>query len=542
MRRAIDFVTASERAPRLSWNCNLRGADSVLRSAAMKRTLVALLIASLTVAVAAQQRTATVEKSDPKAERPKEKEPPRDQISTTSHSLRVGSETINYTARAGTIVLKNDEGDARASFFFVYYAKDGADPAKRPITFTFNGGPGSSSVWLHMGAFGPKRVAYADDDGNAARPPYRLVDNEATILDATDLVFLDPVTTGFSRAIPTTDAKKFHGFEADVESVGEVIRLITTRHARWSSPKFLAGESYGTTRAAGLAGWLQDQGFYLNGVMLISSILNFGTARFDTGNDLPYIVFLPTYAATAWYHKRLPADLQQATIETVVAEAERFALGEYAAALLKGDNLTDAEKRSVVQKLARLTGLSPEYLERTNLRININRFDKELLRDKRRTVGRLDSRFTGIDRDAADDVPEFDPSYAAIYGEYTAVLNDYVRRTLKFETDLPYEILTDKVRPWSYDRYQNRYLDVGETLREAMSQNPHLRVFVANGYYDLATPFAATKYTFSRMQIDPELRGHVTMSYYPAGHMMYIHRASREKLREDVLAFIRSAI
>jgi len=510
----------------------------------MKRLTTLLLLAFLSTFAAAQERTATVEKKTEQREKEKdrEKEPARDQISTTTSSVRIGSETVNYTARAGTIVLKSDDGEPRASFFFVYYAKDGADPAKRPITYTFNGGPGSSSVWLHMGAFGPKRVVYADDDGHAAAPPYRLTDNEASILDVSDLVFLDPVTTGYSRAIPFSDAKKFHGFEADIESVGQVIRLLTTRYARWSSPKFLAGESYGTTRAAGLAGWLHDQGFYLNGIMLISSILNFGTARFDSGNDLPYILFLPTYSATAWYHKRLPSDLQQAGIDAVVAEAERFALGEYTAALMKGDQIPADEKRAVAQKLARLTGLSPEYIEQTNLRVDISRFDKQLLRDRRRTAGRLDSRFTGIDKDAAGEEPELDPSYAAIFGEYTAVLNDYVRRTLKFETDLPYEILTDKVRPWSYDRYQNRYLDVAETLREAMSQNPHLRVFVANGYYDLATPFAATRYTFARMQLDPEQRERVSMRYYEAGHMMYIHRASREKLRDDVVAFLRSAV
>lgn len=497
----------------------------------MQQLCAAILVAAMATLASAQERE---KKTEPAAK----KDPPRDQISTTQHSFRVGGETIAYTARAGTLVLKDDEGDAKASFFFVSYTKDGADPAKRPVTFTFNGGPGSSSVWLHMGAFGPKRVVYADDDGNAAAPPYKLTDNEASILDVTDLVFIDPVTTGYSRAIPMSDAKKFHGFEADVESVGSVIRLWTTRYARWSSPKFLAGESYDTTRAAGLAGWLQDQGLYLNGVMLVSSILNFGTARFDSGNDLPFIVFLPTYTATAWYHKRLPADLQQRPLADVLAESERFALGEYTAALMKGNGLSEQERHAIVEKLARYTGLSPRYIEETNLRVNINRFDKELMRDRRRTVGRLDSRFLGIDIDAAGERPEFDPSYASIYGEYTAVLNDYVRRTLKFETDLPYEILTDKVRPWSYDRYQNRYLDVAETLRQAMSENPHLRVFVANGYYDLATPFAATNYTFSRMQLDPELLKNVTMTYYEAGHMMYVHRASREKLRADIVKFI----
>jgi carboxypeptidase C (cathepsin A) len=496
----------------------------------MRNVCVALVLAALAFGSFAQER-----KSDPA----KEKREVTDKVSTTSHTLRIGNETINYTAKAGTIVLRDDEGEPRASFFVVSYTKDGVDPANRPVTFTFNGGPGSSSVWLHMGAFGPKRVVYADDEGRAAAPPYKYIDNEESILDATDLVFIDPVTTGFSRAIPFSDAKKFHGFEADIESVGNVIRLWTTRNSRWSSPKFLAGESYGTTRAAGLAGWLHDEGYYLNGIILISSILNFGTARFDSGNDLPYIVFLPTYTATAWYHKRLAPELQQRPLEDVVAESRRFALGDYTRALMQGDQLAENDRKAVAARLAQLTGLSPQYIEQTNLRVEINRFDKELLRNERRTAGRLDSRFIGIDLNAAGEEPEFDPSYASIFGEYTAVLNDWVRRGLKFETDLPYEILTGKVRPWSYERYQNRYLDVGESLRAAMTQNPHLRVMVANGYYDLATPFAATEYTFARMQIDPELRKNVSMTYYPAGHMMYIHRASHRKLREDVVAFLR---
>ncbi|HEX8172542.1 MAG TPA: peptidase S10 [Thermoanaerobaculia bacterium] len=514
----------------------------------MKKLFAVLLITIAGAAAAQSQQqqrpaNATVEKKSDKSDRDDaKKDPPRDNISTTSQSVRIGNETVNFTARAGTIVLKNDEGEPRASFFVVSYTRDGADPAKRPVTFTFNGGPGSSSVWLHMGAFGPKRVAYKDDEGHAGPPPYRLVDNSDSILDATDLVFIDPVTTGFSRAVPISEAKKFHGFEADIESVGELIRLWTTRNARWSSPKFLAGESYGTTRAAGLAGWLHGQGYYLNGIVLISSILNFGTARFNSGNDLPYELFLPTYTATAWYHKRLPADLQNMPLERVVAESEAFALGEYTAALMKGDRIGDTERRNVVDKLVRLTGLSREYIERTNLRIEISRFDKELLRERRRTVGRLDSRFIGIDRDAAGETNDDDPSYSAIYGEYTAVLNDYVRRTLKFETDLPYEILTGKVWPWSYERFQNQYVDVGETLRAAMTQNPYLRVMVANGYYDLATPFAATNYTFARMQIEPELRSNVTLHYYAGGHMMYIDRAAHKQLHDDVVSFIRASV
>jgi carboxypeptidase C (cathepsin A) len=510
----------------------------------------ALLALSLSATLSAQQdeepaktpaRSTTTTTTTEKKTDATPKDPAKDQIVTTNHTITVNGQTIAYTARAGTIVMKDEEGTPRASIFFVSYTRDGVDPAKRPVTYTFNGGPGSSSVWLHMGAFGPKRVVYADDEGHAARPPYRSVDNEHSILDVTDLVFIDPVTTGFSRAIPFKEASKFHGVEADVRSVGDFIRLWTTRYARWSSPKFLAGESYGTTRAAGLSGYLQDEGMYVNGIALISSILNFGTARFDSGNDLPYIVFLPTYTAVAWYHKRLPAELQAMTVEQATNAAEQFALGDYTAALMKGDAISDAERRSIAQRLARFTGLSADFVERSNLRIHIQRFDKELLRDQRRTVGRLDGRFTGIDRDAAGETPDYDPSYSAIMGEYTAVLNDYIRRELKFESDLPYEILTGKVGPWSYDRAQNRYVDVGETLRGAMSENPYLKVFVGNGYYDLATPFAATRYTFARMQLDPEVRKNVSMSYYEAGHMMYIAKREHAKLANDMRQFIRSA-
>ena len=511
----------------------------------MKKTLLLLLLAC--PILVAQERRPGQQPAAPapaakEAETPdKPKETPRDQINTTQHSVTVNGQAINYTARAGTMVLKEEDGTPRASFFFVSYTRDGADSARRPVTFTFNGGPGSSSVWLHMGAFGPKRVAYRDDEGHAAMPPYRLVDNEDTLLDVSDLVFIDPVTTGFSRAIPFKDAGKFHGVEADVESVGEFIRLWTTRYGRWNSPKFLAGESYGTTRAAGLSGWLQRQGIYPNGIVLISSILNFETASFDSGNDLAYQLFLPTYTAIAWYHKRLSPDLQGGTLENAVAMSEKYALGPYSAALMAGDRISDEEKRNVAAHLANLTGLSRDFIERANLRVQIQRFTKELMRQQRRTVGRLDGRFLGIDKDSAGDTPEFDPSYAAIFGEYTAAFNDYVRKELKYETDAAYEILTDKVRPWTYDRAQNRYVDVGETLRGAISQNPYLKVFVANGYYDLATPFAATRYTFARMQLDPEVGKNVSMDYYEGGHMMYIDRKAHAKLKKTVADFIRSA-
>jgi carboxypeptidase C (cathepsin A) len=501
----------------------------------------------------ARRETAAAPESDERADRSETARPgddakgggrpaadAKDKISTTQHTVTIGGQTISYTARAGTMIMKDEEGKPRASFFFTSYTKDGADPARRPVTYTFNGGPGSSSVWLHMGAFGPKRVVYADDMGNAARPPYRTVDNEGSILDVTDLVFIDPVTTGYSRAIPFADANKFHGVDSDIQSVGEFIRLWTTRYSRWSSPKFLAGESYGTTRAAGLSGWLGQQGFYLNGIVLISSILNFETASFDSGNDLAYELFLPTYTAIAWYHKRLPADLQNGTLEHAIAESEQYALGDYTHALMQSDRISDQERRDVTAKLARLTGLSPEYIERANLRVRIDRFTKELMRVQRRTVGRLDGRFIGIDKDAAGESTDFDPSYSAIFGEYTAVVNDYVRRELKFDTDLPYEILTGKVRPWNYDRASNRYVDVAETLRGAIAQNPFMKVYVANGYYDLATPFSATRYTFARMQLDPDLRKNISMDYFETGHMVYIDRKAQARLKKDVDEFIRA--
>ncbi len=416
---------------------------------------------------------------------PDTKPTPQDNLVTTHHTVTIDGQVITYTVTAGAIVLKEeaekkgeDEGASdgekpKASIFFVAYTKDGVeDPASRPLTFSFNGGPGSSSVWMHMGLLGPRRVLL-DDDGFALKPPYRLVDNEASLLDVTDLVFIDPVSTGFSRPVPGEKAKEFHGFTRDVESVGDFIRLYTSRYRRWLSPKFLIGESYGTTRAAGLSGYLQQRhGLWLNGVMLVSSILDFQTADFNPGNDLPHILFLPTYAATAWYHRRLPADLQALPLAELLAQVERFALGAYALALLQGAALPVEQHTAIARQLARFTGLTDDYVERSELRIEISRFVKELLRDQQRTVGRLDSRYTGIDRDAAGEQFEFDPSYAAIQGAYTACFNDYVRGDLQFESDLPYEILKGLYQTWSYKEFENQYVSVAETLRKAISMNP----------------------------------------------------------------------
>ncbi len=460
----------------------------------------------------------------------------------TRHSVVIDGQTVTYKATAGTLVLKTDEDEPKASLFFVAYTRDDVeDPAQRPITFSFNGGPGSSSVWLHLGVLGPRRVLM-DDEGFPLPPPAHLTDNEHSLLDVTDLVFIDPVSTGYSRVPPGEEAQDYHGVEQDIESVGEVIRRYTTRFQRWASPKFLIGESYGTTRAAGLAGYLQNRyGMYLNGVMLISVVLDFQTIRFDVGNDLPYILYLPTYAATAWYHGCLGDDAP-ADLDALLAEVAAFAQGEYTLALMQGDALPAEERARIAQKLAAYTGLTADYIERTHLRIDIMRFVKELLRDRRRTVGRLDSRFIGIDRDAAGESFAFDPSYAAIQGTYSAAFNHYVRAELTFESDLLYEVLGSLYQSWNYGKHQNQYLNVAETLRAAMCQNPHLRVFVANGYYDLATPHLATEYTFNHMQLDESLRDNVSMAYYASGHMMYVQLAALVKLKADLAAFIRGAI
>ena len=470
------------------------------------------------------------------------KKPPEEKTSRTNHTITIGGKPIKYTATAGTMLLKKEDGTPTASIFYIAYIQDDvADITRRPLTFAFNGGPGSSSVWLQMGALGPKRVAM-DPDGNPLPPPYRLVDNEYSILDVTDLVFIDPVSTGFSRAIPEKDAKDFHSINGDLESVADFIRLYTTRNSRWTSPKFLAGESYGTTRAANLSGYLQQHmGYALNGVMLMSAVLNFETISFDRGNDLPYVLFLPTYTATAWYHKKLPPDLMGSQAKAI-AESEQFASHEYTLALMKGDAVSAEERAGIARKLARLTGLSEKFIDESNLRVPIFRFTKELLRDERRTVGRYDSRLEGIDFDATSAAPDYDPSYASVYAPFTAAWNQYVRAELKWESDLPYEILTGRVRPWNWDDFTNRYVNVSDSLRAAMTQNRSLKVFVANGRYDLATPFFATEYTFDHLGLDPTLRNHFSMDFFEAGHMMYTYRPALEKLKSDLAKFITAAL
>lgn len=462
-----------------------------------------------------------------------------DSVVSTQHKMSVGGQQLAYTATTGFIKLHNAKGDETAKVFFVAYTKDNvSDVGSRPLMFSFNGGPGSSSVWLHMGVIGPKRVDLGEE-GWMTQPPFNLVDNDQTWLPFTDVVFIDPVSTGYSRASGETDARTFHGVESDIRSVGEAIRLYTTVHKRWRSPKYLVGESYGTTRAAGLSQHLQQRyGMYLNGLVLVSSILDFSTARFTENNMLPYALFLPTYAVTAHYHKQLDANMQQLTVDQVAEQARAFAMEEYLPLLLKGKAITAEESQYLSQKLSALTGLSVEYLTSTDNRINIHYFTKELLRDEDRTVGRLDSRYKGIDYNSAGAWSDYDPSYSAILGPYSTLLNAYVREDLEFEYDLPYEILTGSVRPWDWGSASTGFVNTGSDLRQAMTRNPFLKVFVANGYYDLATPFFATEHTFDGLGLDATLQNNVSMEYYHAGHMMYLKTESLRRLTEHVRAFV----
>ncbi len=480
---------------------------------------------------------------------PEKKPEVADRVSVTRHKVKLGGKSIAYTVTCGTLVLREEsekegkaEGhSARAQVFFIAYTKDEVKAvARRPVTFSFNGGPGSSSVWLHLGLLGPRRVPLEDEAGSEL--PGSLVDNEFSLLDASDLVFVDPVGTGFSRMVEGEKVKEYHEYQRDLESVGGFIRLYCSRYGRWSSPKYLIGESYGTTRASGLAGHLLERyGMYLEGVMLVSCALDFQVLRFDPGNDLPHVLFLPTYAATAWYHKRLAPELQRKPLRKLLDEVEAFAGGDYAAALFQGARLAGKERSDMVTRVARYTGLSEAYVERADLRIEIFRFCKELLRDDHKTVGRLDSRFTGVDRDAVGAEFEYDPGFSPIYGPYSAAMNDYVRTDLKFEADVPYEVLKSLYVDWGWKDFANRYASVGETLRKAMSMNPKMRVLVASGYYDFATPHFAADHSIDHLGLAPELRGNISKSYYEAGHMMYVHRPSLVKLAAELRAFVNGA-
>lgn len=461
-----------------------------------------------------------------------------------TNTVTIAGERVTYVAETGMLPLLKPDGSSRANIFYTAYTRlpdktEGGNPpaqsGQRPVTFCFNGGPGSASVWLHVGALGPRRVKM-NDDGSMPPPPFRMVDNQYSLLNASDLVFIDPVATGFSRPTKDEKADKFFGDAADLDSVGEFIRLWTTRNNRWLSPKYLCGESYGVFRAAGLAEYLRGRyGMYLNGLILASGVLNFATISSDTGNDLPYPLILPAYTAAAHFHNKLPPDLQ-ADLDQALAESRKFAGGEYLDALHQGADLPAAERRKVVAELARLTGLKPSVIEDNNLRVDPGVFRKQLLHDEGLILGAYDARLTGRDGNPATPWAEFDPSSAAVMGPFSAAMNAYVRDELKFEDDLPYELLAG-VQPWDYGA-RNNYANASDKLASVMNQEPYLKVLVLGGRCDLVCPIDTMRYSIDHLPLAPAYRKNVQFAQFDAGHMMYINLPDLKKMQQVIEKFI----
>jgi carboxypeptidase C (cathepsin A) len=459
---------------------------------------------------------------------------------TTRHEATINGKLVKYTATAGTLPILSATGESEANIFFTAYTvDDAAGSGQRPLIFAFNGGPGSSSVWLHLGAIGPKRVKLPAD-GSMPSPPFQLTDNDETWLDQADVVFIDPVGTGYSRSVKPDQSSKFFSLKGDIESIGEFIRLYLSRYERWSSPLFLAGESYGTTRAAGVAGHLIERGIAFNGIIFVSTLLNFSTISFAPGNELPYALYLPSYTAAAWFQKKLPPDLA-GDLPAALREVEEWAGSDYLRALTKGDRLTAAERQEVIGRLSRYTGLDGRYIDSSNLRIEATRFAKELLREQKKTLGRFDSRLLGADLFAAGEHPDFDPSLAAVRPPFTTTFNNYVRRDLGYKTDREYYVLGEGLGRWDWGA-NNSFAETGEALRSAMAKNPHMKLLFASGLFDLATPYLATIYTLDHLDLGNARQQNIRVSRYEAGHMMYTDSRSRAKLKRDVSAFILDAL
>ena len=482
--------------------------------------------------------------AEKKPDEKKDEKPKDDKPKEHAGKVTLGGAEVKYLAQTGTIPVLKDDGAAKADVFYVYYAATDADgkrlaakdPATRSITFCFNGGPGASAVWLHLGGLGPRRLDLPAD-GLTPATVARIVDNPNSILDATDLVFVDPVSTGLSRAAKGEKPEQFFGVDEDIAAVGEFVRLFTTREQRWASPKYLLGESYGVMRVAGLAGYLQEKhGLYAEGLVLMSGIVNFGTLNADAGNDLPYLLFLPTLTATAHYHKKLAPDLMP-DVDKAVAESRAFAQGEYAVALLKGAALAPEERRRVVEKLARFTGLSAEQIDDQDLRIDPSFFRKALLRKEGKIIGRFDARVTGEDGDRSEPRPEYDPSFSNIVGGFSSAVNAYVRGELGYESDHPYHLLAGL--PWRWSSFEGRYVSTEEKLAHALKTNPRLRVLVLAGRRDLACPEDTLRHSLAHLTLPAGVRGNITTSHFDSGHMMYLYRPDAEKLRADLLRFLK---
>ncbi|HTB97799.1 MAG TPA: hypothetical protein VK716_12380 [Terracidiphilus sp.] len=471
--------------------------------------------------------------------------PPEKPVAT-HHQMTLDGKTLTYTATAGTLIIRDDEDKPNGSMFYVAYTLDGAEPGSRPVSFLYNGGPGAASLWLHMGSFSPVRIQ-TDSPKPTAGPPFNLIPNQYSLLDKTDLVFIDAPLTGYSRAAGKGTAKDFTGVDQDLKAFDRFILRYITVNLRWNSPKFLIGESYGTTRSAALADMLGNDGVQLNGVVLISSILNYGVE--DPGYDNMYVFNLPSYAAAAWYFDKIPD--KPANVAAWVEQARAFASGPYAEALFAGDKLTDAQMDDVAKQVSHFTGLNVDYIKEANLRIAPTRFRKEVLREDRRTLGRYDMRFEGVDVDAAGENPSYDPSDSGITGAFVAALHDYLSRELKYDSTDEYRPSANSIGQWDwkhrptsggFGRGREQAMPyVAADLASAIRKNPHLRVFSANGYFDLATPFFATEYDLEHMNLEPALRGNVQFGYYPSGHMIYLNVEALHKLKDDLSAFITSA-
>ncbi len=460
----------------------------------------------------------------------------------TEHEVTLANgEVLVYEATTGYLELKNEEGKTRARVFSVAYtvkpAEEGA--GERPVVFCFNGGPGASAVWLHLGALGPRIVTFPEDGTAGPAPPASVEPNPQTLLEVADLVFVDPVSTGYSRATEAKKAREFHGFDPDIESVSEFIRLWITEHERWAAPKYLLGESYGAIRVSAVAKRVQSRfGMYLNGVVLLSGLLDFGTLLEAEGNDLPYVAFFPSYATTAHYHGQLGEALQAKPVDEVADEARAFAQGPYATALLRGNRLLENERAAVTERFVELSGLDADFVRRSGLRVDPSSFRKRLLWDEEKMIGRFDARVVTEARAPAFSFPLGDPSFDILLGGFSSGFNAYVRRELKFEDEAIYEILSPLVRPWSYGSFENEYVSVTESLEAAMQQNRYLRVLVNCGYHDLATPFGGMEHSLSQMDLPEALRSNIDVTYYPGGHMMYTVPASLEALARDLKGFV----
>jgi carboxypeptidase C (cathepsin A) len=453
--------------------------------------------------------------------------------------------TVPYTATAGTLTIRDSDGKPTASLFYTADTADGVPGSRRPITFFYNGGPGSASLWLRMGSFGPMRIQTLN--AQYLKPaPFNLAPNPDTLLGTTDLVFIDAPGTGYSRLLGDAKAADFYGVDQDADAFARAIIRYVTKFGRWDSPKFLFGESYGTTRSGALAYQLQDRGMALNGVVLLSSIMNYG--RRQPGLDRDYLNYIPSYATTAWYHHKMQNP--PATVEQAAAEARAFAEGPYAAALEKGQTISKQEEDSVAQQMSVLTGLSPQFIENADLRVDLSEFRKELMRDERLTVGRYDSRYTGVDPNASGDAPDFDASDVAISGAFVGTMQSYLARDLGYQTDMPYRLSASESDGFKWD-FKHKAPGVRFTLNDpntaldlsaAMRTNPYLKVLSLNGYYDMATPFFGTEYDLNHMMLDPAQRQNLEFRYYPSGHMVYLNPDALHAMRVDVERFIRDAV